>query len=268
MAIAFIVYAKSDAAFVEGDLTGALPSLGFTGWTSNTHGMTPQVVFVVVSAAAAESKVVRHEASRALESKIPTIPVLTDETSPAEITPALALRACADFRNVEESFQDAYRTLARVLPVLEPMEGERHSPASSDPLPLNWNETVFSDALADALARQDHAATESLVAGFERYAASRPPPYNVEHATRDLKALKRYRKFGLMARLGVSVRHTGTTDRGSLRKLHAQALIEQGSYAEAREALEDILRDPDSEPFEINEAKGLTGRVVRQDKPA
>ena len=67
--------------------------------------------------------------------------------------------------------------------------------------PLDWNETVFSDALGGALGRQDHTTAARLIGAFERHAATRPYPYGINEAVRDLKTLKRYRKFGLMVRL-------------------------------------------------------------------
>lgn len=261
MATALVIHAASDNEFVRSKLLAALPSLGFGAWTNQLKDQVGAVsmILVVVSKAAANSEAVRSETKAALTSGKPLIPVLTDDTALREIAPGLESRVTVDFR-IE--FADAYRDLAQSVPAVDASEASGSLGEWAQL--LDWNETVFSDALAAALGRRDHTAAESLISAFEQHAATRSHPYGVNETLKDLKTLKKYRKFGLMMRLGSSALSTGTKGNGAVRKLYAQALIERRNYGEALTVLNDLLQDPDTVPYEINEAKGLTGRVYKQ----
>jgi len=85
-----------------------------------------------------------------------------------------------------------------------------------------------------------------------------------ERAARQiLNLLRRKRQFGLMVRVADALIRTGQTA-PTIQRQHAQALIDRGSYEQARQILKAMLEDaslPDSEKAEAN---GLLGRIHKQ----
>lgn len=129
--------------------------------------------------------------------------------------------------------------------------------------PVEWNEEVFSESLADAVRQHDHNQANRLVEAFARHATHRRDPYPPDYANRDLVALRQERQFKLMRGFGEAVLATGTKDE-KVRRQYAQSLIEQKAYARALEVLASIVGDPNSRPSEVAEAQGLIGRTFKQ----
>ncbi len=269
-----------DLDFVQKRLLRALPSLGFDHWSSSPYrgraetirqtAPPGEVTLVVVSSAAAKSTWFRIDVERALEGDRPVIPILIDDTKPDQVAQGLGARPFVDFR---QPFPEAYRNLARLLPA---RDATRSQEAETRPgrqvetgeitmiQPLEWDAKVFSEALAAALERRDNNAAEELIDNLGLHCSNRSAQYPSKHAVQDLKILKRYRVFGLMRKLGSSVLKTGTSARGTVKRLLSQALIEQSQFDEALGLLGQIVADRDADPEEIDEAKGLAGRVFKQ----
>ena len=129
--------------------------------------------------------------------------------------------------------------------------------------PIEWNEEVFSESLADAVRQHDHNQANRLVEAFARHATHRRDPYPPDYANRDSVALRQERQFKLMRGFGDAVLATGTKDE-KVRRQYAQSLIEQKAYARALEVLASIVGDPNPRPSEVAEAQGLIGRTFKQ----
>ena len=128
---------------------------------------------------------------------------------------------------------------------------------------IPWSDELFSGALFDAGARHDYTAQAALVAtAARRDTASRP--FSVFHARRDLELLRGRRQFTLMRSYAEAALRSGTGD-PQVRRQYAQALIEAGAFARAREILASILSDPLPDPDEAAEAHGLIGRSWKQE---
>jgi endonuclease G len=128
---------------------------------------------------------------------------------------------------------------------------------------IEWNEEIFSAALASATERHDHARADSLVAAIVGHLVHRLYAYPPQHAYVDLQKLRQDREFELMRRYAEAVIASGTRQ-DRVRRLFAQALIETREYGRALEVLQSIIDEPGSSRKEVFEAHGLVGRTFKQ----
>ena len=266
--LAVVVHSSDDLPILEKKLLPALPSLGFHSWLSLSgaesvrEGANGEATFVTVSRAVASSNLLKDAARGVLESANLVIPLQVDDTESASVAEALKAKVSLDLR---DSFWELYKRLWQLLPA--PDQGKSYEGAASPEgsgQSLEWNEQIFSEALVNALVRQDHTWASELVTNFALHCSLRLYPYGEKYGISDLKALKSYRKFGLMTQLAESILGTGTHGKGTVRRLYAQALIEVGQFNDARRVLDGIVEDSKADPFEIAQAKGLKGRLFKQ----
>ncbi len=120
--------------------------------------------------------------------------------------------------------------------------------------------------LKHAVAAFDHPATQQL--GDELIALIRRdgPPAEEGDATSLLKCLRGKRDFELLRRCADALMQVGLRT-PEIRKLYAQALLDQGSVSGALPFLEALLQDTGGQPEtagEHTEAQGLLGRAWKQ----
>ena len=271
MSIAYVIHCDADLDFVKNTLLRSLPCNGFERWVSSTFLKDPQthtiigtmkdcdVIFAVMSPAAADSTDLASEITNGRTIPTPMIAVqaadLTDEEC-ARFPEELSLLPLVDLRHPGP---DARRELAALLPIA----GDDTTTLSDVTQPIEWNEEIFSEALADALKLRQHQLAETLIENLAEHIKDRPYPYPSKHAINDLKMLRRKRQFRLMRRYGDAVLASGTQDE-EVRRQYAQALIEQREFDKALEMLNSILDDPKSRADEVEEAYGLKGRTYKQ----
>jgi len=129
-------------------------------------------------------------------------------------------------------------------------------------VPPTWNEAGFLGDLSDALETFDRGRAadlcEALVAGLER--GAEPTPGGAKAA---LQGLRRKCYFDLMERLAEALRRYDLGG-NAVRRMHAQALIDQGRCPHAIDVLEALAARTADDPAENAEARGLLGRAYKQ----
>ncbi len=275
MATVYVIHAEGDTPFVKQRLLRRLPSNGYDCWLSRYHfaGAKPeehaiaqamdqcQVILTVLSPAILGSPTSIKEINIALASRRTLIVVqiaALDEQGESRLPARLWALPKVDLTVEEEG--EAVRLLAGLLP---PVDGEPETLAPKDAERIEWNEEIFSAALASATRRHDSARAESLVAAIVGHLVHRPYAYPPQHAYADLQVLRQDREFELMRRYAEAVIASGTRQDG-VRRLFAQALIETKEYDRALEVLQSIVNEQDSSQKEVFEAYGLIGRTFKQ----
>ena len=275
MATVYVIHAEGDAPLVKQRVLRRLPSNGYDCWLCRHHfdeaepeGRTIaramdgcQAVLVVISRAILESPASAEEIELALNGRRTLIVVQTealDEQAAARLPARLWALPKVDL-TMEKEGEDG-GLLAGLLPPVG-VETETVTPQEAEL--IEWDEGIFSAALARATSRHDYARAESLVAALVGHLAHRPSPYRAEPAFKDLQALRQDREFELMRRYAEAVIASGTRQDG-VRRLYAQALIETKEYDRALEVLSSIIEEQDSSRREIFEAYGLIGRTFKQ----
>lgn len=274
MATVYVIHASEDTGSVEEQVLRGLPSNGYESWLcrhrdggerepdSIARAMDQsKAILIILSPAVPESPASIEEINIALASRRTLIVVqitALDEQSASRLPARLWLLPKVDFTVEQEG--EAERLLAGLLPpagleqeMTEPEEAKR----------IEWNEEIFSAALAGATARHDHARAEALVSTITGHISRRPYSYPEKHAFNDLKRLRQEREFELMCRYAEAVVASGTRQDRVLR-MFGQALIETGQYDRALEVLQKIIDAADSSREEIFEARGLIGRTFKQ----
>jgi subtilisin family serine protease/tetratricopeptide (TPR) repeat protein len=275
MATVYVIHAEGDAPLVQQRVLRGLPSNGYDCWLARHHFASAgpeehaivramdkcQVILILLSPAILGSPGSMEEIDIALAGRRTLIVVQIaafGEQGAARLPARLWALPKVDLTVEKEG--EAERLLAGLLP---PVDGGPETVAPKDAERIEWNEEVFSAALAGATARHDHAAAESLVATIFGHLAHRSYAYPPQHAYKDLQRLRQEREFELMRRYGEAVIASGTRQ-DRVRRLLGQALIETGQYDRALEFLQSIIDDPDSSQGEIFEARGLIGRTFKQ----
>jgi len=274
-AIALILHAPEDEAFVASRLVPALLWNGFDRWASVPSG-SPEAgglaarscdaVLVVVSADAARAAAVGAQVEQALAAGIPVVPVVVDETRPGNVHHGLEPLPAAHQPPLEPSgaADDDARALADLLAPIRPRSSSpAAAPASCTIHPVDWNEGRFSAVLAGAVRRRDEARLQQLIAAFEEHSEVRPWPYPFGPARADLLALRGARRFRAMRRYAEAAIASGTRD-AEVRRQYGQALIELGEFGRAIGVLEAIASDSGAHAEEVREAYGLLGRAYKQ----
>ena len=276
MATVYVIHAEGDTPFVKQRVLQRLPSNGYDCWLARHHfaGAKPeeqaiaqamdqcQVIMTVLSPAILGSPTLIEEIDIALASRRTLIVVqiaALDEQDAARLPARLWALPKVDFTVEEE--EEAVRLLTGLLPPVDGGPADTKTPKDAER--IEWNEEIFSVALASATKRHDHARADALVAAIVGNLLHRPYAYPPQHAYADLQKLRQEREFELMRRYAEAVIASGTRQ-DRVRRLFAQALIETKEYGRALEVLQSIIDEPDSSKEEVFEAYGLIGRTFKQ----
>jgi hypothetical protein len=125
-----------------------------------------------------------------------------------------------------------------------------------------FREDEFLERLGEATASFDRDAASRL-ANELIAALDQGETLSTASARRILQELRRKRFFDLMERLAEALRQFGH-DEAIIRRLYAQALIDQGRAPAAIDVLEALIARTAEDPAENAEARGLLGRVYKQ----
>ena len=129
---------------------------------------------------------------------------------------------------------------------------------------MNWDPSADLDKLVAAFDVRDKAAASDLCDDLVRRIYANAVPYPTNSAKKLLSILRRKRCFAQMEKLADAFIQTGAGS-SSVRRLYAQALLDQGHFTAALEVLEKLIADlKDTDPFESAEAQGLLGRAYKQ----
>lgn len=275
MATAYVIHAEEDTPFVKERVLRVLPSNGYDCWLARQHfaGAAPerdaiaqamdqcQVILGVLSPAILQSPASIQEIEMALASRRMVIAVQMAAFGRQDAARLpVKLWAMPNVDLAIEGPEEAERLLTGLLP---PAEGEPEAVPPQGAERIEWNEEIFSAALARAATWHDHARAEALVAAIAGHLAHRPYPYPAEHAYNDLQKLRQEREFKLMIRYAEMVIASGTRD-DNIRRLYGQALIETGQYDHALQVLQSIIDEEKPSKSEVFEARGLIGRTFKQ----
>ena len=118
------------------------------------------------------------------------------------------------------------------------------------------------DALVDAAAEYQRALTRERVLALIEYIRGNEI-IETKLALRALDALRAKRWFDLLQSLADALIQSGQRA-PEIRKLYAQALIDQGAISAAVAFLEQLVADSSDNPFEHRQARGLLGRTYKQ----
>ncbi|MEM8557282.1 MAG: S8 family serine peptidase [Bacteroidota bacterium] len=274
MATVYVIYAEGDRPAVVEQVLPTLPSNGYRHWLARHHlaGSEPgpeaaeeamyacDALLIVLSSATLEAPSVLEDVRIALGVRRTRIVVQLGEVEQERADALLPAKVWTQPKVDFAAEEDAEHLLVGLLP---PVEAESASGVPEGAERIEWNEEIFSTALAEATARRDHAHARALVGAFLDHLDHRPYPYPSTPAFTDLKALRQARAFELMRRYGRAVLANGVRQ-DRVRRMYAQALIETRYYEHALEVLRSILDDAESSQDEIFEAYGLTGRTFKQ----
>ena len=127
-----------------------------------------------------------------------------------------------------------------------------------------WQEAAATvKSLAEALETYNWTGAQEICKRLIGQMEATPALFPERAARQILTLLRRKRQFGLMVLVADALIRTGQTA-PTIQRQHAQALIDRGSYEQARQILKAMLEDaslPDSEKAEAN---GLSGRIHKQ----
>jgi hypothetical protein len=276
MATAYVIHAEGDMPLVKQRVLRSLPSNGYHCWLARHHFSGAnleeqaiaqamdecQVILIVLSPAILGSPTSIEEIDIALAGRRTLIVVqiaALDEQYGARL-PA-RLWALPKVELTVEDEVEAIQLLTALLPPVDGALADAETPKDAER--IEWNEEIFSAALASATERHDHARADSLVAAIVGHLVHRPYAYPPQHAYADLQKLRQEREFELMRRYAEGVIASGTRQ-DRVRRLFAQALIETREYGRALEVLQSIVDEPGSSRKEVFEAHGLVGRAFKQ----
>jgi subtilisin family serine protease/tetratricopeptide (TPR) repeat protein len=273
VATIYIVQAAEDAELIQKDLLSYLPSSGYDHWLARHHLPVTsydepalvrameqcQAVLAVLSPSLLRAPALVTEIGVALGARSALVVVQTGALpeQDAEQVPAQLWSAPQIDLSRQEPDESA-RLLTALLPTAD---AESSVPPGAER--IDWNEEIFSQALAAATGRHDSARADALVEAAVRHLRSRPYPYPTGPAIEDLQRLRQDRAFDLMRRYAESLIESGIRQ-DKVRRLFAQALIELSDYDRALQELASIIDDRQSSEFEVFEAHGLIGRVYKQ----
>jgi hypothetical protein len=117
--------------------------------------------------------------------------------------------------------------------------------------------------LDDALSRFKWSDVEELCKEIVKLIRTNPTSIDAVTAKGILAALRRKRQFMSMMPLAEVMIRSGV-DTSPVRRLYAQALIDQGVFTPAERLVESVLANPKAKPFDIREAHGHIGRIYKQ----
>lgn len=275
MATVYVICAEKDTSIIESRVLRHLPSYGYSYWLARHHFAGTelsddaieramdqcQAILVVLSLAFLESSESTGEIDIALASQRTVIVVqlaFLGEEDEAKLPTRLWTLPKIDFTLEEQ--QEVERLLVSLLP---PINSAQEMIGPNGAKRIEWNEEIFSTAIAEATSRHDHAQAVALVVTIVNHLSHRPYAYPPKYAYSDLQKLRQEREFELMRQYGEKVIETGTRE-DRVRRLYAQALIETGKYDSALKELQLNIADPATSKEENFEARGLIGRTYKQ----
>ena len=121
----------------------------------------------------------------------------------------------------------------------------------------------FVAELTAAIDKLDRPLVASLCQTFIYDAYRAREPISADVAKAVLKPLRRKRFFDQLGRVADVLIHTGHESL-TTRRLYAQALIDQGALAAGEAMLRPLVADARNETVELDEARGLLGRTLKQ----
>jgi endonuclease G len=267
-----VIHEAADRHFVEARLTRPLPAIGFERWQSSLDleaGGGAAALAAAFGGGAATLAVVspstampafRERVAAARNAAPLVIAVRVGGAAPAGEEDQIWSKLPAI--EVGEDDGELHRALAGLLP--SPASGAREAPPpSAGSTSIAWDADVFSSFLSEATDRHDYHRGEELIASFEQHLRTQAKAYPVDGAQKDLGTLRNGRQFALMRRYGAAVIASGVKD-FKVRRLYAQALIEQRSFADASDVLNAIVKEAGRRHPESFEARGLLGRINKQ----
>ena len=124
---------------------------------------------------------------------------------------------------------------------------------------------AFCKALEEATVSFDFERTRLLCLQLVSYLKCCDNPYPDEYAVEVLTKLQRKRLFSEMLLVGDNLLQTGSADL-SVKKMYAQALIDDGQYSAAVSTLNELAVAARccNDNAQLAEAEGLLGRVYKQ----
>ena len=131
---------------------------------------------------------------------------------------------------------------------------------------MPWDEDIPSDLehrLLDALKSYNWPAADTVCEEIRSAVQRQIDPIPAEHARLILKRLRTYRRFPMMVSLAEEFLRSGQQAL-QVRRQYAQALIDNGVLSAAERELQAIISDSKNSVVEEAEARGLTGRIYKQ----
>lgn len=129
---------------------------------------------------------------------------------------------------------------------------------------MAWDPDADLDKLASAFETFDNAAVVALCRDLVTRIYRTADPYPQNAAKKLLSMLRRRRFFEQMEQLADGFIRTGAGS-NAVRRLYAQALLDQGHFSVALLVLEQLIVDTEADdPAENAEARGLLGRAYKQ----
>jgi subtilisin family serine protease len=272
----YVVRDPRDQELVEAQLLPNLPFNGYDHWIARSRDddvrQSPlpaplaramsecEVVLVVVSPRLLHDMPVA-EIDTALGVRRTVIVVRTsDLTDDDEVRIPAGLQSVPAVDLAARRRATAGRRIAKLLP---PVDRDAGVAVPGTAKAIDWNTEVFTEELRTATKRHDNARASALVDALVAHLRRHPSPYPPRSAYEDLYLLRGERAFTLMSRYGQTVIGSGTRQ-DRVRRMLAQAQIEIRDYEAALDVLRSIVDDPESSLKEVFEARGLIGRVFKQ----
>ncbi len=129
---------------------------------------------------------------------------------------------------------------------------------------MSWSDSAdIERSLALALRAYDWTSAQAVIATLVERLYVEPEPFPLPAVRSTLGALRRKRRFNLIARLSEALMRTGQ-DAPLVRRHYAQALIDRGLRVAPEMVLEALAASPAIDDGERAEACGLLGRVYKQ----
>jgi hypothetical protein len=128
---------------------------------------------------------------------------------------------------------------------------------------MAWDHTGFNRRLADAVSAYDRKKVGALLDELLTFLPSTDDVYPTDDARRVLDLLRRKRYFPELEQVAAGFIRTGQTA-PVVRRLYAQALIEDGQLAVATATLASVEEETEPGSKENLEARGLLGRAHKQ----
>ena len=268
MATVLVIHDAADQSFVEKRLITPLPSLGFDRWISSVAldagragtlspaaaiGKSAAVLAVISSAASLDAH--RERVAQARKTSTPVIAVCV---APVTIAAGDAVWSTLPLVPASDNDEKFWHDLTAVMPTLPPSSRRN---TTGDVIP--WDPKIYSTLLGLAISRHDYQRSDGLVSALTAYLNNNKAPYPDQAARSDLDELRRKRQFSLMSRYAEAAIASGVKDL-TVRRLYAQSLIELADFGAALKVLKKIVADAPAKDNESYEARGLMGRVYKQ----
>lgn len=128
---------------------------------------------------------------------------------------------------------------------------------------MTWDEEVFNQKLSDAISIYDRQQTAALCDELIAHVRCRGDVYPASDAIKVLQMLRRKRFFDLLEKVADVLIQAGQSA-PKVRRLYAQALLDQSEMTAALNELESLGDDTAGNAAENAEACGLMGRAYKQ----